>query len=300
MTGYLAFNLIVVLQLVLLAQSTDLVGGHGGRMGVASVLFAAVGGYVFALSAATFRISPWLSVFLALLVTCVSAMAVGWLFLRLRENEFLLATLAAQMGFLELVNNVSILGGPLGIRNIPSPALGAILHDTALDAIWVLGPAVLISSVSLLRLLGENGRLGGIVHWIRDDELSATVFGLPVDRLQISLLVFLGFFSGLAGVGIVVSQGYVSPKSFDLWLSLTVLSVVYLSGTGGNPLAMFAGAAALVVLNESLRSVGSMPELVGPVQQIALNAILIAVLVMRRRGLAGPTIEFGPSANRLE
>jgi branched-chain amino acid transport system permease protein len=300
MIGYVVFNLIVVLQLVLLAQCTDLVGGHGGRMGVASVLFAALGGYAYAISAVTLRVGPWLSVLLALFATCVSALVMGWLFLRLRENDFLLATLAAQMGFVELANNVSILGGPLGIRNVPSPALGTILHYPALDAMWVLGPAVVICSLTLVRLLGEAGRLGRLVRWIRDDELSATAFGLPVDRLQIALFGFLALFSGLAGVGIVVAQGYVSPGSFDLWLSLTVLTVVYLSGTGGNPLAMFAGAVTLVVLNELLRSFGSMPELVGPVQQIALNVILIAVLLVRRRGIAGPIIEFGPSANRME
>lgn len=300
MIGYFVFNLIVVMQLVLLAQSTDLVGGHGGRMGVAGVLFAAVAGYIYAISSVTLKVDPWLSVLLALSATCVSALVLGWLFLRLRENDFLLATLAAQMGFLELANNVSILGGPLGIRNVPSPALRTILHDPALDAMWLLGPAVVICTVILIRLLGESGRLGRLVHWIRDDELSATAFGLPVDRIQLTMFSLMALFSGLAGVGIVVSQGYVSPGSFDLWLSLTVLTVVYVSGTGGNPLAMFAGASTLVVLNELLRSVGSMPELVGPVQQIALNLILISVLLMRRRGFAGPILEFGPSASRLD
>jgi branched-chain amino acid transport system permease protein len=300
MTGYVVFNLIVVLQLVLLAQSTDFVGGHGGRMGVAAVLFAALGGYMYALSTVTLGVGCWLSVFLALLATSIAALVLGWLFLRLRENEFLLATLAVQLGFLEVANNVSILGGPLGIRNIPSPSVRAILHDPALNAIWVLGPGVMMCSVILVRLLGEDSQLGRLVHWIRDDELSAIAFGLPVDRLRIVLFVFLALFSGLAGVGIVASQGYVSPRSFDLWLSLTVLTVVYLSGTGGNPLAMFAGAMTLVVLNELLRSFGSMPELVGPIQQIALNVILIAVLLVRQRGIAGPVIEFGPSANRLE
>jgi branched-chain amino acid transport system permease protein len=248
----------------------------------------------------TLRVGPWIGVLLALLVTCVSGLVMGWLFLRLRENDFLLATLAAQMGFLELANNVSILGGPLGIRNVPSPALGTLLHDPALDSMWLLGPAVVICSFTLVRLLGESGRLGPLVRWIRDDELSATAFGLPVDRLEVTIFAFMALFSGLAGVGIVVSQGYVSPGSFDLWLSLTVLTVVYVSGTGGNPLAMFAGAVTLVVLNKSLRSFGSMPDLVGPAQRIALNVILIAVLLMRRRGIAGPVIEVGPSANRLE
>jgi len=79
-----------------------------------------------------------------------------------------------------------------------------------------------------------------------------------------------------------------------------ISDTVELSRTGGNPWAMFAGAGVLVVLNESSRSLGSMPELVGPIQQITLNVVLIVVLLMRRRGIAGPVIEFGPSANRLE
>jgi len=299
-SDYLAFYVIVIFQMVLLAQFTDLLGGHRGRISVASVLFAAIGGYSYALFAATFRIGPWLAVLFAILTTSILAFISSYLLMHLCENDFLLATLSAQMGLIELVNNLSCFGGPLGIRNIPTPSIGTTLIDPSLNAIWILAPAVLISSIVLPRLLDDRSSFGRVVHWIRDDELSAAAFGLSVSRLQVALLVIVGGFSGLAGIGIVVAQGYVSPGSFDLWLSLTVLTVVYLSGTGANPLAMFGGSVTFVVLNESLRSFGSRPELVGPVQQITLNAILIAVLLVRRRGFAGPIIAFGPSANELE
>ncbi len=300
MIGYFVFNIILLLQLVLLAQTTDLVGGYGGRVGVASVLFAAIGGYAYATSTITIGIGPWKSVALALMATLAIGLFIGWLFLQLRENDFLLATLAGQLGFLEIANNIRILGGPLGIRGIPAPTLGPVLSDSALQAIWLVLPAVIICSIALVKLFGPYARFGSLIRWVRDDELSAHAFGLPVERLQIAIFLFLSFFSGIVGMGIVVAQSYVSPNTFDLWLSITVLTVVYISGTGGNPLWMFAGATILVLINEGLRSLGSFPELVGPLQQITLNVILVAILIFRRRGIAGPEIEFGPSANRLE
>lgn len=116
----------------------------------------------------------------------------------------------------------------------------------------------------------------------------------------IVLFVSQSIMAGVAGMSVVMLQGYVSPESFDLWLSLSVLTVVYLSGTGGQPIFIYLGAGLLVAAGEFVRSFGQFPELVGPAQRIVVSLILIAILSFQRRGLAGPVVELGPSAVRSE
>ena len=300
MTGYAVFSLITLLQFGLLAQATDALGGHAGRVGVASVLFAAIGGYAYALLTVRAEYEPWWTVFVVLGFTAGLGFALGWILMHLRGHDFLLGTIAAQMGFLELANNLPALGGPLGIRNIPPTTLGLFSDDPALSALWILIPGAVFSGILLQQAVGQRGYSAKMLHWVRDDPISAYAFGISANRWQVAVFTMHAMLSGLAGTAIVVAQGYVSPRSFDLWLSLAILTVVYISGTGGNPMAMYYGAAALLAIGEVLRSFGHLPELVGPIQQIATNVILIGILAIRRRGIAGPVIEVGPSATRLE
>jgi branched-chain amino acid transport system permease protein len=296
--AYALFVLVIVLQLVVLAQGTDALGGHGGRVGVQAVFFAAAGGYAYAFCAVVLALAPWAAIAISAGVICGIALIVGALFLRLRSNDFLLASLAVQLGFTEVANNLPALGGPLGIRNVPA-ATPFVSGDPGLDALWIFAPAALAVSV-LLGYALCRARFGIVVHWIRDDVLSAAAIGIPVRSVQMTVFMTQALFAALAGIGLVISQGYVSPDSFDLSLSVAVLTVVYVSGTGGWPVAMFAGALVVVGLSEAVRVLQSLPQLVGPVQQIVVNALLIGVLVLRPRGLAGPAIEAGPSATILK
>ncbi|HEY5021574.1 MAG TPA: branched-chain amino acid ABC transporter permease [Gemmatimonadaceae bacterium] len=308
MIAYGVFLLVLILQLGVLAQATDSLGGYAGRVGVQGVLFAAVGGYLYAFATVVLGVTPWLAVAYVVAAVFVLGWGAGSLFLRLRENDFLLATLAAQLCFLEVANNVPALGGPLGIRDVPLlPAFG-VSGDAVVDALWILIPSAVLSTAILTAFLTalvthlrvRTRRFKTFVPWIRDDAISAASLGLPKAWLLMTLFIVQAVFSATAGIGLVVSQGYVSPDAFDLSLSLTVLTVVYLSGTAGLPWVMFAGAFLVVTLNEGLRAVQSLPQLVGPVQQIAVNALLVLVLLVRRRGLAGPVLEPGPSATILE
>jgi branched-chain amino acid transport system permease protein len=295
--AYALFLLIIVLQLAVLAQGTDALGGHAGRVGVQAVFFAAVGGYAYAYCAVVLAVAPWASILIAVGLVLVIALFAGTLLLRLRTNDFLLASLAAQLGFAEVANNVPALGGPLGIRAVP-PAAPVASGDPGLDALWILGAAAIASSLLLVYALCLT-RFGTLVHWIRDDVLSAAAIGVPIRTIQMSVFTTQALFAALAGIGLVISQGYVSPDSFDLTLAVAVLTVVYVSGTGGWPVAMFAGALVVVGLSEAVRTLQSLPQLVGPVQQIVVNALLIGVLVLRPRGIAGPVVEAGPSATIL-
>jgi branched-chain amino acid transport system permease protein len=186
------------------------------------------------------------------------------------------------------------------LRNIPGPRVAFLEQDTTLSSLVLSIPVLIVSTLLLVRLLQPRSTYGRLLHWIRDDPLSAQAFAVPTQKLLTQVFCLHGVLSGLAGASIAISQAYISPQSFDLWLSLQVITVVYLSGTGGNPASMLAGAGALIALTELTRSLTMRTDVIGPLQQILISLLLVAVLAVRWRGLFGPIIEFGPSASRLE
>ncbi len=300
MISYIFFLLALTIQIVLLAQATDLLAGHIGRISLAPALFAGVGAYSYAVLAVHRGWNPWLALIVSCMIVISASLPVGSLLLRLDADAFLIGTFAAQVAFVDLVNNVGFTGGPLGIRDIPGPKVPFLHSRATAESLILLVPALIISSFVLSKVVGPSSSMGRIYHWIRDDRQSAIAFGLRERSLLRKAFVVHGLISGVAGIGIAVAQSYIAPETFDLWLSLSILTAVFLGGTGGGCSNMIVGGAVLVALTELANSLPLSPSMVGAFQQVVINGCLVLILVFRRRGLGGPILESGPSAARFE
>lgn len=300
MSSYFLFLLATILQLALLAEATDLLGGHTGRVGLAPVLFLGIGAYSYALFTIRFGWNPWLAIILTCLLVLVVSVCVGHLLLKLDADGYLIGTFAMQVAFVNLANNLNLTGGSLGIRDIRGPALLRFGDESTIGALWVLVPAAVIATVLLVRVFGRTTPLGRLYHWIRDDRLSASVFGVRCGELLLAAFVLHALIAGVAGIGMAVAQSYIAPQSFDLGLSLSVLTAVFLGGSAGSPFAMVLGAVLFVAATEFVSALPLAPEMVGAFQQVMLNGLLVVILVFRQRGVAGPIVETGPSASRSQ
>lgn len=295
--SYVTYVGVLLLQLTLLAQATDILGGHSGRIGVGAVVFAGIGGFAYAAAIKSIGIAPGGAAIVAISAGAVLAAAVAPILMALRPNDYLLSTIAAQLALMELANNTTWVGGPLGIANVPSLALRALPDVPPMypEAVG-LGLLVIAIAVAGSRMLIRPNSVGEFLHWLRDDDISAEAFGVPKGRMLFVVFVLHALMGTACGISMVAVQGYVAPQSFGLELSLSVLAVVYLSGTGGAPVWMLAGGLVMVSVGEILRALGGMPDIVGPVQRVVLDLVLIVVLLGYRRGFAGPILGTGPSS----
>lgn len=296
---YVAFLLALILQLALLAQATDLLAGHTGRTGLSASVFAGIAGYSYALAAVRLQLNPWLAIGLALLSLVPISALLGYMLLKLDSQGFLIASFALQVAFVDLMRNLAFSGGPLGIRDVPAPRLLSLSGSTTGSLLLVV-PFVVLTAIILTRVLGSRSYLGRLFHWIRDDGKSAIAFGVNSQHILRSAFVVHALIAGVAGISFVIAQTYVGPNSFDLWLSLNVLAVVFLSGTGGRSSLMLIGASMLICLIELVNFSSLTPESVGPVQKMIFNLLLVGILVFQRRGIGGPVLEIGPSAGMAE
>ena|ERR1700690_312510 len=300
MNTYYTYWLVTICTLTLLAIATDLLAGHIGKIGLSAAFFAGLGGYAYSILTVNYSIAPFYSLILSLILTVVISIIVGWILFKLSTEEYLLATFALQVAFVDLVNNCSITGGPNGIKRIPYINLPILDFNSINSCLLILIPSIIIYIVISNVAFGKYSQLGRAYHSIRDDMPSALSLGYPVNRLLISAFILHAIASALAGVGMAMSQTYVSPLSFGLWLSLQVLVVVFISGSGGNAFLMLIGSFLFLFLMESIVKIIREPDLVGSFQQILFYLILVGVLIFRKRGIAGAKLEAGPNLTELQ
>jgi branched-chain amino acid transport system permease protein len=82
---------------------------------------------------------------------------------------------------------------------------------------------------------------------VRDDEIASALCGLSVPRVQIGAFAVSSAAAGLGGGVFAVWLQNAAPGSFDLVLSLTLLSAVVIGGLGSLPGAVW-GSIVVVYL----------------------------------------------------
>jgi branched-chain amino acid transport system permease protein len=214
--------------------------------------------------------------------------------LKLRGDYLAIVTL----GFGEIIRifiinlnaPVNITDGPKGINMIDpvrlfgvslagQPGSGAMLDIggfgmPSVNAYYFLFLFLCVAIVVVsLRL--QHSRLGRAFVAIREDETAAQAMGINTRNVKLLAFALGASFGGVSGSMFASFQGYISPESFSLNESITVLSMVVLGGMGHIP-GVVLGGVILAALPEFLRHV------VEPVQRQLFGQILIEAEVLRQ------------------
>jgi branched-chain amino acid transport system permease protein len=225
------------------------------------------------------------AILVGMAVAAVMAAAVAAVSVRVREDQFVIASLAFQVVFFQLANNwLDLTGGPLGIGGIARPKLAGMRIDGPGGmAAFVL--AVMVVVWFLLRRLLKS-RFGGVIRVMREDEVLAAAFGHHVAAHKLIVFLVGGSLAALAGGLYASYMSFVDPTSFTLNESITLLAIVILGGAGSMGGAV-AAAAFFVVLPEVLRFVGLPPYVAANSRQMIFGLLLVGMMLFRPRGLFG-------------
>jgi branched-chain amino acid transport system permease protein len=214
--------------------------------------------------------------------------------LRLRGDYLAIVTL----GFGEIIriflnnlnNPVNITSGPQGINLIdPVRIMGVSLagEPGSMATVHIGGlsmPSVnayyflfvfLCAIIIFVTLRLQHSRLGRAWVAIREDELAAKAMGINTRNMKLLAFAMGASFGGVAGSMFASFQGFVSPESFTLMESITVLAMVVLGGMGHVP-GVILGSILLAALPEVLRHV------VEPIQRSIFGQVLIDAEILRQ------------------
>lgn len=250
-------TLILILSLAFVGQAWNIMMGFAGQLSLGHALFVGLGAYTSAALFNHFSISPWLGMFVAVVVCVLAASFIGWLAFRfgIGGTYFALLTIAfaefTRIGF----DHLGWVGGSAGyfIR----VAEGGT-HDWAnlrggplMFYYFALALTVLafVLSAWLLR-----SRAGYYFRAIRDNEDAARAAGIDTFRYKLYAVQISGGLTALAGVFYAFYYSNLFPEQiFNISRSIEIILGPIIGGIG-TLFGPVLGAVILTLLSEGLNA----------------------------------------------
>ncbi|CAN5267378.1 branched-chain amino acid ABC transporter permease [soil metagenome] len=232
------------------AMGLNLTLGYAGQVSLAQGAFVGIGAY-----AAALMTSNGLPLIAALGVAVVLCFAVGWILgypaLRVQHHYLAFVTLAfSTLAFLVFRNEDWLTKGIYGISNIPRPEIFGFPTRRPLPFYYLcLGSLGLVSLAVWWLIRSPWGRA---FVALRENPIRALSLGIDTRRYTLMAFAIGSALGGVAGTLYAPLTQYVDPVPFSLSLSLDLLMMVIVGGSGFF-FGPFLGAMIAVLLPEWLR-----------------------------------------------
>lgn len=262
------------------AIGLSLLIGNVNQISLGAAGFFGIGAYSVASLTTVWNLPAWLSWPLATAIGIVTATLVGFglgfIALRFRGHYLAMATLTFGLICVGVFHETKFFNGAVGIEDIPYPRFGG-LTISGYPAYWFAW--ALAFGVALLTLNVLRGRSGRAFEAIRNDELAAEALGVPTRRYKILAFAYAGALAGLSGAVYAAFLGIVVPDAVGVTLSITLLLMVVLGGSGGVSGALI-GAALIGFLDISGHQFQNTRE-------VAYGVLVILVVIAAPGGAFG-------------
>ncbi len=303
-----------------LALGLNIVVGFAGLLDLGYVAFFAVGAYLWAMFTSNvdtyFKInnllvpatSFYLFVIIGVGVAGIGGILLGLPVLRLRGDYLAIVTL----GFGEVIRVLAVnansptnfTNGSQGLDGVLKPpvppfiteiitrvesGLGIPINNAqslAQQMLFYFIAIVIIAIIIVVARRLDNSPIGRAWTAIREDEVAAIAMGVPLVRLKLMAFAMGASFAGAIGVLYAAKQSFVSPESFSLNQSISILAMVIVGGIGGIRGALL-GACIVTLLNLQMLKNMSLQitnwkngDVVLPSWLVAIILIVVAALVL--------------------
>ena len=258
LTRQVSNMLIPISVYIVLAVSLNLVVGLLGELSLGHAGFMSVG--LFSGCILSIAIEPLLPMAVRLplsmifggLFAALFGFIVGLPALRLKGDYLAIVTLACGEIIKNVITNLNITGGALGLNT------GAIYSNSKKLLPYA---AVLVFLTVIVMANLKNSKQGRAIMAIRDNRIAAESIGINVTYFKLAVFVLAAFFAGAAGTLYGHFFANVKAAAFDYNMSIEILVIVVLGGMGSISGSIIA-AIVLQALPEVSRAFGDYRMLV--------------------------------------
>jgi branched-chain amino acid transport system permease protein len=271
------FTMVLVYAVALLGL--NLLVGHAGQISLGHGAFFAAGAYGAAIMLDRWDLPYPVTLPIAAAVTFVLGLALGVPAMRLRGLYLALVTLGIAIFLVPLLKRFgSVTGGSMGLTlEKPAPPAWTGLAPDQWLYFLTLAVAVVafLITFSLLR-----SRVGRALHAVRDNEAAAEVMGVRLAVHKRLAFAWSAMFAGAAGCLYTWVIGFVSPDSFVVTLSITLLAGIVVGGLGSQAGPLLGALFVMFVPSISQDVNKAAPGVI-------FGLLIIAVMYVAPTGLAG-------------
>ena len=138
--------------------------------------------------------------------------------------------------------------------------------------VWGIAILLLIFALNVI-----HSRTGRALRAVHGSDVAAEAMGVNVSRLKVQVFILSALYASVAGTLYAHFVTFISPPTFGLFVSILLLMMVVIGGSGSIWGALL-GAGILTVLPEYLRAFKDFDVL-------AYGIILMAILLFMPEGL---------------
>ena len=274
--NYIGLYTLVVIGLVLLT-------GIAGLTSFGQAAFVGLGAYTAAYLTLAHGVSPWLTVWVGLVITFAAALLLGWITLRMSGHYLPLATIAWGLSLYYLLGNIDALGKYDGLLGIPAIRFFGIELNTGRSFFYLLWLLVLLAAIAVTNLL--DSRVGRALRAVKGGTTMAEAFGVNSFRVKVTAFVLAALLASVSGWLFAHFQRNVNPSPFGLKMGIEYLFMAVIGGVG-HVWGALMGAGVVKILEDQLQV--WLPKLMGSsgnYEIIVFGVLLVVVLQYARDGL---------------
>jgi branched-chain amino acid transport system permease protein len=260
--SYWRTNLIVCAINVMLAIGLDFILGYAGQLNLGHSAFYGIGAYASTLLIIKLGVPFWMAFAVGVVLSGAAGMALSIFAVRLRGHYLAIASLGfAVIVHQVLLNWISLTQGPLGIYGIKPPpditlpGLPVISFGNTANMFYLVAGFAFLFYLLLDQLV--RSPIGETLAAIREDEVSASCFGINCTAWKVFTFGIGSALAGAAGAFYASFVGTLVPDAFIITESFTILAMVIVGGMGTLIGPVF-GAILLTILPELLRGFGDL------------------------------------------
>lgn len=286
LSGYQTFQLSQLLIFFIAILGLNLLTGYCGQLSLGHGAFFALGAYTAVILLNGFGLPWWVAVPCAAAASFVIGFLFGWPALRLEGPYLALATFALAIAVPQLLKHEALSPWTGGVQ-------GVNLEQIAAPGWWRFGSdywfyLVCLGCASAAFVLTNNlahGRIGRAITALREHPIAASAMGINRSRTTAIVFGISAMATGLAGALGAFATQFISPDSFNVFLSISLLVGAIVGGLGTRTGPLF-GAIFIQF----------MPRLAEEASKAApwaiYGAVLMLVIYVAPGGIAG-TLEKG-------
>ncbi len=288
--NYIALYSLVGLGLVLLT-------GVAGLTSFGQAAFVGIGAYSTAWLTLNTGLSPWLTLFVGLAITGVSALIVAAITLRMSGHFLPLATIAWGLSLYYLMGNLDALGKYDGLLGIQTLSLFGIDLGQGRGFFLFAWALVVLAALAILHLL--DSRPGRAMRSLRTGTQMAEAMGVNTLRYKIIIFVIAALLASVSGWLFAHFQRSVNPSPFGLKMGIEYLFMTVVGGVG-YVWGAITGALLTKLLEDELQVL--LPLLFGTsgsYETIVFGIVLVLTLKFLPNGLWSLVEQKLPRPQRL-
>lgn len=279
--NFYVFQLTLAMVYAIALMGLNMLVGYNGQISLGHGALYAIGAYIAAILMNSFDWPYWASIWPAGLACLVFGYFFGLPALRLQGHYLALASLALAVTTPQVLKHKSLeeyTGGFSGIvLSKPDVPFGLPINQD--QWIYLFVYAILL----VLFLIAYNllrGRIGRAMIAIRDQPVAAEAMGINSAIIKTSTFGVSAFYTGIAGALSAIVVQFVSPDSYDFFLSITLLVGIAVGGFATISGSIYGALFILLVPNFAGELSKSAPWAI-------YGVLLILVMYFMPTGFAG-------------